>query len=94
VVSGFERIQKGVQKLLKMNLQKLFHKRKRKSFISLPIFLGFWPAGPTSPPFPPCFHRPKWALPLFSFGPAEVGRSPPLLGPAHSYACVPTRLAR
>jgi hypothetical protein len=52
VVSGFDRIQKGVQNLLKMNLQNCFIKEKGNPlfFLSFPWFLA---AGPTSR-HPPC----------------------------------------
>jgi hypothetical protein len=63
VVSGFDRIKRGVQNLLKMNLQNCFIKEKGKSFI-FSLFLGF---GPLAQPahHPLAFRRPMWALPSF-----------------------------
>jgi hypothetical protein len=81
VVSGFDRIQKGVQNLLKMNLQNYFIKEKGKSFIC-PLFLGFWLAGPTSPPPLLAFRRPKWALPILSLGVAKTACPLPLCSPS------------
>jgi hypothetical protein len=97
VVSGFDRIQKGVQNLLKMNLQNYFIKEKGNPLFSSPLswFLAHWPNQPTICPL--LLQAQMGAAPLF----LRPGRSwplAPLLGPAHrpsrSCARVTTRLAR
>jgi hypothetical protein len=68
-LSGFYRIQKGVQNLLKMNLQNCFIKEKGKHlfFSLISLDLAHWP---NQPP-PSRFRRPKRALPLLSLGLAK-----------------------
>jgi hypothetical protein len=57
VVSGFDIIQKGVQNLLKMNLQNCFIKEKGNPLFPSPLswFLARWPNQPATL----AFRRPK-----------------------------------
>jgi hypothetical protein len=90
-LSGFYIIQKGVQNLLKMNLQNCFIKEKGKHlFFSLIPWI--WPAGLTSR-HPPRFRRPKRVLPLLSLGQAKLARARPLPGLAHRPARTPAMAA-
>jgi hypothetical protein len=105
VVSGFDRIQKGVQNLLKMNLQNyLIKENKILIFSPLPWFLV---AGSTSPPPPllstgpsrrcPSFPsaRPSWpARPSSWAGPQAKPARSRLLGPLMCGACPPQPLPR